>query len=292
MKSINMVIFSLALLTSCNFSKSVKKDFTSGLVTKGDGLSCENVYLVVDENETKQNTFIYGQEFQMNFDNITGFKKEDGNVYPGMQIVVLTLAGDTVLKTIDLYGDNNEGLDLSPLMLIGTVTAASPINSGGEYKLYVNIWDKKEKGTFSGVVEFKVIPDEQIKIESNNVKYDEVYLYSKERGVVITNSKIKFNENTYLIFEGLSGFNEEDGMVFPGLKLTAHDDENNTIIEYDDLFSDYSESGLSAADLQSRVSAHFTMEANDFKNPLHLVVSIWDKKSDAAITATTELFTE
>ena len=133
MKTISVTILVLAVLTSCNLSKSVEKDFISGILTKGDGLSCDNVYLSVNEEETKQNTFIYGQKFKMNFDNISGFKKENDYVFPGMEMIVTNNKGDTVLQSDDLYSGYTEGLNLSPLLLSATVTPASPINSGGEY---------------------------------------------------------------------------------------------------------------------------------------------------------------
>lgn len=95
-----------------------------------------------------------------------------------------------------------------------------------------------------------------------------------------------------MIFEGLTGFKEENGMVFPGLSLTARDNENNVIINYDDLFLDYSESGLSVTDFHSRVSASFILNMSELKNPLHCELTIWDKKSDAKITAKADLLAE
>ena len=287
-----MTIMILAIMTSCNFSKSVKKDFVSGVLTKGDGLSCENVYLSLNDQETKQTTFVYGQKFRMEFDNIAGFKKENGNVYPGMQVIVLNNAGDTVLLANDLYSEKTDGLNLSPLLLSATVTAASPINSGGEYILYVNIWDKKEKGTFTGQMNFKVVPNDLFTVEANKVTFDEIYLISLERGIVIPDNKIKFNENIYLILEGVTGFKEETGMVFPGLSLKASDDANNVILDNDDLFADYNESGLSLLDLHSQVSTHFLLNAGELKNPMHCELVLWDKKSDARLTVKTDLIVE
>ena len=223
MKSVSVTFIVLSILTSCNFSKSVEKDFISGLLTKGDGLSCDDVYLSVNEEKTKQNTFIYGQKFKMNFNNIHGFLKENGNVFPGMQIMVISSTGDTVLQSNDLYEGYKDGLNLSPLLLTASITAASPINSGNAYTLYVNIWDKKEKGTFSGQMDFKVVTNEDIVIDTNKVTFNEIYIFSRERGVVIPDNNIKLNENTYIIIEGVAGFKEEEGLVFPGLSLIAVD---------------------------------------------------------------------
>jgi hypothetical protein len=226
----------------------------------------------------------------MNFDNISGFTKENDNVFPGMEMIVISQKGDTVLQSTDLYSGYTEGLNLSPLLLSATVTPAAPINSGGEYTLFVKIWDKKGKGTFTGEVDFIVVPNDHLIVDANKITVSEVYLFSKERGAVIPDNKIRFNETTYIIFEGLAGFREENGMVFPGMSLTAQDNENNVILDNNDMFLDYSERGISIDDVHARVSANFAFTGSEFKNPMHFELTIWDKKSDARITAKAELF--
>lgn len=292
MKTTFLTFIVLLILSGCNFSKSVKKDFISGVFTKGDGLSCEDVYLSVNEEKTQQSAFIYGQKFKMNFNDISGFKKENDNVFPGMEMIVTDNEGDTVLHSNDLYSGYTEGLNLSPLLLTATVTPASPINSGGKYTLYVNIWDKKDKGSFTGEFDFEVVSNEYLKIDANKITYDEIYLYSKEREGVIPDNRIKFNENIFVILEGISGLKEENGMVFPGLSLLARDDDNNVILNYSDMFSDYSEDGLSGTDVYSRISANFILSPGELKNPLHCELTVWDKKSDARITVKADLVTE
>jgi hypothetical protein len=292
-----MKITIVALLLSivvagCQFSKSVKKDLVSGLLTKGDGLSCEDVYLSVNDKKTDRNTFVYGEGINVKFNNIEGFKKENENVFPGMQIIVISKTGDTVLHANDLYGDYKDGLKLSPLLLIADITVASPMKSKGEYSLLVNIWDKKGTGKFNAKLDFKVISNEKIVTEVNNVSYNEIYLFSKERDKVIPDNKIRFNENTYIIFEGLSGFKEENGMVYPGLSIKATDSAGNKILDFNDLFADNANNGLAVADFKSRVSPHFQLTGNDFKNPMHCELTIWDKKSDARIKTTADFIVE
>jgi predicted small secreted protein len=292
MKIVTLVVLLSLAITSCNFSKSIKKDLVSGLLTTGDGLTCDNVYLTINDKNSARTTFIYGEEFLMNFSNIGGFKKENENVFPGMQIIVISSTGDTVMLTKDLYSDYSNGLKLSPLLLTADITVASPIKSKGEYFLHVNLWDKKGTGKYTAKLEFKVIPNEQIVKEANNVTYNEIYLFSKERNKVIPDNKIRFNENTYLIFEGLSGFKEENGMVFPGLSLKATDKAGNMVLDFNDLFADYTQSGLAVPDFKAQVSSHFKLTGSDFKNPMHCELIIWDKKSDARIKVSADLIIE
>jgi hypothetical protein len=289
--TITALLFMVAL-SGCQFSKSVKKDLLSGLFMTGDGLACDDVYLSVNNLKTDRTTFIYGEEFVLNFNNIEGFQKDNENVFPGMKLFVLSKTGDTVLQTNDLYADYPNGLKLSTLLLTADITVASPMKSKDEYALYVNIWDKKGSGKFNAKLEFKIKSNDQILTEASKTTYDEIYLFSKERSKVIPGNKIKFNENTYVIFEGLTGFKEENGMVFPGLSIKGTDKDGKQILDYDDLFADYTGSGLAISDFNSRVASHFIINGNEFNNPLHLELSIWDKKSDARIKVTSDLVIE
>ncbi len=292
MKTTLTLFFLLLVLNSCNFSKSVKKDLMSGLSSTGNNISCEDVYLTVNNERTTRNSFIYGETFFLNYSDVKGFTKENGNVFPGMNLVVVNPAGDTMMQTSDLMSKYADGMNYSPLLLTADLTLAAPIKSKSEYTALVNIWDKKGKGTFRSKFDFKVHENDKISIESSKVTYDEVYLYSKGNEKVITDNKIKLKDDTYLIIEGLKGFNETNGMIFPGLTLKASDSAKNIILESDDLFLEYGESGIAAIDLANRVSAHFSVPGTQFNNPLHCELTVWDKKSDSKIKVITDLVLE
>jgi hypothetical protein len=292
MRTVITALVILLFMTECQFSQSVSKDLVSGLITKGDGLTCKNVYLSVRDERIDRNTFIYGEEFVMHFSNMEGFRKENDYVFPGMQLNVTGKSGDTVLQSKDLYIDYPNGMKLSPLVLTSEVTAAAPMRSNSNYTLHITIWDKKGNGKFHAKLDFKLTANEKIFIEALNVKYEEIYLFSKERGVVIPDNKIRFNENTYMLFEGLSGFKIENGLVFPGLSLKATDNEGSKILDYDDLFADYTQSGFKLDDFKSQVAPSFELTGSEFKNPMHCEIIIWDKKSHALIKAKADLNVE
>jgi len=292
MKTTLTLFILLLVINSCNFSKSVKKDLMSGLSSTGNIISCEDVYLSVNNERITRNSFIYGETFFLNFSDVKGLKKENGNVFPGMNLVVVNTTGDTMMLTNDLMSKYSDGMDFSPLILTADLTLAAPIKSKGEYTVFVNIWDSKGEGTFRSKFDFKVLENDKISIESSKVKYDEVYLYLKGNDKVITDNKIKLNDDTYIIIEGLKGFNEVNGMVFPGLTIKASDSAKNIILESEDLFSDYGASGIAAIDLANRVSAHFSVTVKQFENPLHCEMTLWDKKSDAKIKVITDLVLE
>ncbi len=289
MRTALSVILISVVLTGCKFSRSVEKDLVSGLTSTGSDLTCENVYLTVNNERTTRNSFIYGETFYICFNDIKGFAVENGNVFPGMEIIITDPEGDTLMQTDDLYEEYTEGMNYSPLQLTADLTVADPIRSKGEYTLTVNIRDKKGKGTFSSKLDFNVTENEKITVKPMDVSYNEIYLFSQGKNNVITDNVIGFDDNIYIIVEGLKGFREENGNIFPGLELKGSDSRNNIILDYDDLFVDYSETGIAVSDFASRVSAHFKITGTSFDNPLHCELTVWDKKSSARLMVNTDM---
>ena len=289
MRKTIFLLLASVVFTGCKFSRSAGKDLISGLTTAGKDLSCNDVYIAVDNDETKRNSFIYGETFVIYFNDITGFAVENGNVFPGMEIIISEKEGDTLMKADDLYEGYTEGMNYSPLKLSADLTAATPLRSKGKYTMIINISDKKGDGTFTTSFDFDVIENENIMVKPSNVTYDEVYIFSQGKNKVITDNKIDFEDNIYVIIEGLKGFREESGNVFPGLEMKAVDARNNLVLDYDDLFTEYNETGIAVSDFTSRVSAHFKITGTFFNNPLHCELKVWDKKSNAAIAVTTDM---
>jgi hypothetical protein len=292
MRRILSAIIITVLISGCQFSKSVKKDMLSGLTTTGNGLSCDDVYLSLNDKRTEKNSFIYGQKIWVVFNDIKGFRAESSKTFPDMNITVTTIAGDTVFHQKDLYSGYPEGLSYSPLQLKGSVTLASPLQSGSEYLIMIDIKDKKGSGAITSKLKFTVIKDDKIKVELSKVSYKEIYLFSRSKEAVITDGKINYNDEVYIIAEGLSGFTEENGLVFPGLSLSGTDSTGIKILDYSDLFSDYSRKGLSTTDFSKSVSVHFKITGSGLKNPFHTVMNVWDKKSDARLKAVADLEVE
>lgn len=289
MRKTLFLLLASVVFTGCKFSRSAGKDLISGLTTAGKDLSCNDVYIAVDNDETKRNSFTYGETFVIYFNNITGFAVENGNVFPGMEIIIREKEGDTLMRADDLYEGYTEGMNYSPLKLTADLTVATPLRSKDKYTMIINISDKKGDGTFTTSFDFDVIENENIMVKPSNVTYDEVYIFSQGKNKVITDNKIDFEDNIYVIIEGLKGFREENGSVFPGLEMKAVDARNNLVLDYDDLFNEYNETGIAVSDFTSRVSAHFKITGTFFNNPLHCELKVWDKKSNAAIAVTTDM---
>jgi hypothetical protein len=285
---LSTLMLTLALL-GCDFRKSVNKDLITGLITKGDGLSCEEVWLSVDDEKIERNTFVYGEIFYLHFNNMEGFRKVEENVFPGMLMGVTDEAGDTIFQTENMYSDYLNGMNFSPLLLKANLTVGSPMHSNHKYTVFIKIWDKKDKGTFTAEMPFNIIENDKISIEKNNISYDEIYLYSVDRDKAIIDGVVTFDETVYLIFEGLSGFAESNGNVFPGLKFLATDYSKNIIMDYDNLFDTYNETGISAADFKTQIYVTMKFRQGEADNPIHCETFISDKKSNSNIKVTTDI---
>jgi len=282
------LLFTLTL-TACNFSKSARIDLITGLTTTGDLLTCDDIFLTVNGEKVNSVTFTYGDEFLLNFNNIEGFTRENERVFPGMDLIVTNLNGDTMLVSKDLYKNYPDGINLASLMMQSKIIAAAPIHSNGEYILFVKIWDKKGSGTFNAKMNFKVAPSEKIIITPEIASYGEIYLFSENSKRVINDSKIGLNENVYLLFEGLSGFKEVNGTVFPGLSIKASDEIGEQLLNYEDLFAENSETGFSVSDFNTQVSSKLVFSSSGVKNPIHCKIVLWDKKSAAKISTAFDL---
>jgi len=273
-------------INSCQFAQSVEKDLVTGLSTRGDGLSCANVYLSDGENVIKRNTFQYGETYYVNFDGMEGFERVGQGAFPNMQLVIVNDKGDTVLYVSDMYDGYTQGIENSPLDLYGEITVADPIHTGGDYTLYVNIRDKKGNGKFRATLEFDVVPDKNITITGNQVSSTEIYLYSQQRGRAITDGQAEFNENIYMLFEGLEGFSVEEGKVHLGLSLEVKDATGNLILDEPDLLG---AEPMSYDMVHEQLAPNFILTGSEIANPVNCKVRIWDKKGTAWINTSTEI---
>ncbi len=275
---IKIVLISITLfsLTSCEF----KKDLITGITTKGNGLNCKDIYLTLADEKINRDTFIYGEKIQVNFDNISGFTKEGNSVFPGLELIVTNQKGDTIMYNKDLYANVVNGYDISTLLLKTSLTIAKPIKSNSKHKVYLNIWDKKGEGTYKAEMDFDVVPNKKIKIKSNAISYNEIYLFSKKNDMTITDNKAKLNENIYLLFEGLEGFKVENGKVLIGLSMTAKDSKGKLLLTEEDLASN---TGMKTFELNKQVAPFFIFSNANFTNPITCEVKIWDKRSENKI---------
>lgn len=287
MKKLICLALIVLFFGSCQNIKPVKQEFSSGITAIGTKITCENIFISVNGRKVENNEFTYGERFYVNFDDLRGFKRINNKVLPGMKIAIVNSSGDTIMRNNDLYAEITDGFELKPFQLAADLTAASPLKSNSDYTFFAKIWDKNSSGIFTASYSFKVISNDQIIANSTNLKYDEAYIYDQQSGKVVSDGKIKFDQNIYIILEGLKGLAEKNGKVFPGIGIKIMDSDSTLITDFDDLFASYSEKGVEQADVFLRTSAKFKIEKIVLKNPLVCNILIWDKKSDSEIKIST-----
>lgn len=289
MKNLFIAVLLILLTFACDTRKSFNKDLMTGLSTSGDGLSCEEVTILSGGQTIQRSSFIFGEEITIQFQNIDGFKVENGK-FSVMSIVISDINKNIVLKEDDAYKDYSEGISLNPVTLRSELTLARPMKSGQSYNLVINIRDKKGEGKLSAELDFEVKPNEKIKASTHNCGIDELYLFSDNNKKAITDNVITFGDNIHLIFEGVKEFSEKDNKIFPGLSLEIKDGKNEEILFYEDLFKEFESSGIDAESFKDRVSANFWFKGAEANNPLTLEAKLWDKLSgDKYISAETML---
>ena len=269
------------LISSCNFNKSINKDLITGMTTRGDGLSVEEVYITIHEEETSETSFVYGEMFHINFNDIQGFVEVEGEVYPGMELTVLETNRDTVLHSKDVYANQN-GVSHNPLLLLSKLTVANPMKSNASYELHIRIWDKKGEGSFSAELDFDILPDEKINTMANGITADNIYLFDDLTRSVITNGQVKFENKVFMIFENIDGFKTENGMAHLAMRMKALDAQGQLIYHNDDLLNNRPNS---VSDINKQLAASLVFPRGELTNPVTWLVEIWDRKSNANLTS-------
>jgi hypothetical protein len=253
-------------------------------------LTCIDVWISINNKKTDRITFYYGEEFSLNFYNIEGFIKVNEAVFPGVSLRITDEIGDTIFEKEDIYADSVHGLNISPVLLKIDYTAENPVHSNHKYFLHIKIWDKSGDGIFITNMPFSVIENERIIIEKKYIDCNEIYLFSANRNKVITDGEIALNELVYLVFEGLSGFYEKNGKVYPGSNVRAVDNLNGPVMYYDDLFKSYTMTGVNSNDFKERIYVKMTFTGISAENPVHCEATIFDKKrKEAYIKVKTDL---
>lgn len=278
-----LLIASTAIFFSCNFSKSTSLNSTLNLKTQGDGISCEKISLT-DGNgyELNSTTFTYGQEINLNFENINGFIEDNNLTYPGMRLMVLSSKKDTVLYSEDLYTDNENGFDMKPLVLVANMTLAAPMHSDEKYTAYILIWDKKGKGTFKVEFNFKIVANPKILVKTKDVDYDEVYLFDQASMKTITNNVVSSEQKVFILFEGIKGFTNKNDSIQCGISLKVVDNGGHVLLDKADLIGD---EAYSVEEFEKQVSPYFIVTGSSINSPVSCYCLIWDKLSQKSISA-------
>lgn len=281
------------MLSSCEFHQSVEANLVTGAVSRGDGLGCDDISMMINGKMATRNVFSYGEKVILVFNDIRGLKTEDGKSFPGLSMYILRNESDTVLSETNLLEELSDGTELSPLQLQASFTAAYPYKGGDEYKVHVLIRDLKGDGSFSYEMPFEIRESELLEVNAYGMEYSVLYLWNESRQQAVIDNRVGQDEVLMLVIEGVSGLESTDGKVFPGFSIEIVDDGGHVILSEPNVLAEYEQEGVDEAGLaEGQVPVTITFDQGLIESPCKLTAVMKDLHSDNRIEILTKLVLE
>lgn len=290
----NFLFCSALILSVLSCKHESKTDAGPGaqIQVVSEGLSYNEVTVSVNDEKSELKVFNYGDKITLNFVNAEGFERVGGKIYPGLSLIVLNKQKDTLLYYEDMYEDK-PGIGMDPVTLTADLVAANPILSGEIVTARLDFWDKKGKGKMRVNFQFSTKSNDNLEIKTKRLSYREIYIFSeKDQRVISDNRYDKADDMLYFIMEGLEGFKEQDGMVFPCLMLEVTDENGETVLKEENIFADYFETGATPEDVGQKIYFGLSRKVLGKGSKLKIHAVLVDKISDASLILDTEIMPE
>jgi len=129
-----------------------------------------------------------------------------------------------------------------------------------------------------------------IKLKSSGFKISDAYLVLDDESVVPEGNKVQLNQNVNMLLIIDEGWNETGGRVFPGSKQVIKQSNGALIMDSEELFEAFNETGVPTEDARY-ITINAVITELKYKNNYAVVnFRVWDKKGTAAITGSYRLF--
>ena len=129
-----------------------------------------------------------------------------------------------------------------------------------------------------------------IQFTSNGFLVSEAYLIFDDENPVPPGNKVSLNQNINLLLIVDSGWNEIEGRVYPGSKQVVKLSNGEEILNTDDLFSPFDETGVASNDARYITLNTMIPEIKDKRKPVVVNFRVWDKKGSGEIKGSYKLF--
>jgi len=143
-----LLLLSLSLvITSCQFSKGVKKDLNTGLSASYNGFSLDDIYLA-DENGNRlgDNKITLGSKILVLATGVDHFSEKEGKVFPGCRIMLTDKNKKEILNLPDAFADMTNGTTAAEAKTLqASLNTGKPMVTGETYHLSVRFYDKNKK---------------------------------------------------------------------------------------------------------------------------------------------------
>lgn len=146
------------------------------------------------------------------------------------------------------------------------------------------------KKTPVAVSENKLVKN-NIHLTAKGLKVSEAYLALDDESLVPDDNKVTLNQNVNLVLVIDDGWTETDGKVFPGGKQVIKMSNGTEILNSDDLFAAFNDTGVSAADGRYiTLTATITDLKDASSNHVIINFNVWDKKGTGNIKGSYSLY--
>lgn len=145
--SISLISACCVLSLSCQFSKGVKKDLSTGLSTAYNGFTLDDCYLNDEKgNRLNNNQILLGSKIDVVATGVDYFVEKDGRVFPGCRILLTDKAGKEILNLPDAFAEMKEGTTAAEAKTLqASLSTGDPMVIGQTYHLNVRFYDKNKK---------------------------------------------------------------------------------------------------------------------------------------------------
>lgn len=144
---LSLLLSTVFIFSSCNYSKGIKKDLATGLSASYNGFSIDDAYLT-DANDKRlaNNKISLGTPLAVVVTGVDNFVETNGKVFPGCTILLTDKAGKEILNLPDAFADMKEGTTAAEAkQLQAKLNTGDPMVVGETYHLYVRFYDKNKK---------------------------------------------------------------------------------------------------------------------------------------------------
>ncbi|QBR13235.1 hypothetical protein [Sphingobacterium sp. CZ-2] len=281
-----LAMLPILLLGSCQFEKSVKKNFRNYSETISEGIGVDHIKIIQNGKETPHNLFEFADDIRFVFNDVTGLKEKEGRVYPKMSMKVVSSKKETVFHEPDLLAQNlKDGTDLKPLQLTASLVPAFSTKDS-PYDIYLEITDENGKGKLDYHMRFDLIDGRLLFFGKEGLDYEHIYLYNENKNTIVRDGKVDAKDEYTLMFEGISGLQTKDGMVYPALMVDITDSLGKKVLHNPNVLQQLTETGMKESEfLESKFPVTIRFKPYELVNPCALKAVFEDKISGKKIRA-------
>jgi hypothetical protein len=137
----------LFVITSCQFSKGVKKDLNTGLSASYNGFTIDDIFLADgDKNRLSNNKITLGTKLLVIATGVDYYTEKNGRVFPGCTIILTDKNKKELLNLPDAFEDMKDGTPADEAKTLqAQLNTGEPMTIGETYHLNVRFFDKNKK---------------------------------------------------------------------------------------------------------------------------------------------------